>query len=200
VRIPRNIDKKCVIPKSKGLTGRDPEVNPGGIPELIPGFFRDIPGRSRSRFGISWDGDLDQYLVSGSCRGPPRITHQSQKRTCQGPGRRADAKSKNPKKKFTKFHSTFAFMSLGGELVTFPHIQQVHEVHPKSVSYQLSAKPILKLSNNSSHCRTGRLDSPPEADCIAPVTSLFDPESRKTRGCRGCPLESALPLWVVVQA
>jgi hypothetical protein len=52
-------------------------------------------------------------------------------------------------KEVHEVHWTFAFRGLGGELVTFPHVHEVHdvhEVHQKGVSHQLSAKPILELS------------------------------------------------------
>src|SRR5215471_8383928 len=67
----------------------------------------------------------------------------------------ACARSKKPPKEVHEVHSAFIFRSLGRELVTFPHVHQVHDVH--QLDRQMT---LFGLSKIQSHCRrdgwTGR--------------------------------------------
>jgi len=58
------------------------------------------------------------------------------------------ANARNSRATFTTFIRSFAFICLGGELVSFPHIHQVHDVHKATTQTLITWRMALTFTTN----------------------------------------------------
>jgi hypothetical protein len=125
-----NIHKKRVNPKSKGLRGRIPNL----YPKFSLGIFGYKPNLNRRFLWVFLGSNPILFGFQGSLYLAPRTPNPSVRGDLDmGTLLRTAAKGRRKMRKNQKevhhVHWTFCFMSLGGELVVFPHVHEVHHVH-----------------------------------------------------------------------
>ena len=116
-----NIHKKRVIPKSKGLTGRDPNLIPKPFWDLlglIPISFWDLLGIDPNLSLGSFLGFLYHFVIPLSpCLSEKPIWYI------------ACAPSKIPPRNVHNVHPTFTFMEISDERYPCYNVHNVHDVH-----------------------------------------------------------------------